>query len=253
MPTSDPLKPVAIVTGAGAPRIGNCVARTLAQRGYQLAIHAKSSQDQAEATARELQEAGAKAITIGGDLSKESDVCQMVQAVVEEYGHIEALVNSVGIFESSVLEEVTADDVLSHFNANTLATFLCCQKVGLQMVSQDHGGSIVNIGDWSIVRPYGDYSAYYPSKGAIPTLTRSFAVELARRNPCVRVNAVLPGPVLFPEDMPDEERKAEIAGTLVKRVGTPSNVADAVLFLLENDFITGVSFPVDGGRSIYSE
>ena len=129
MPTSDPLKPVAIVTGAGAPRIGNCVARTLAERGYQLAIHANRSQAQAEATARELEEAGAKAITIRGDLSKENDVRQMVHAVVEEYGHIEALVNSAGIFESSVLEEVAADDVRSHFNANTLTTFLCCQKV----------------------------------------------------------------------------------------------------------------------------
>jgi pteridine reductase len=251
--TSEQLKPVALVTGAGAPRIGNCVARVLAARGYQLAIHANHALKQAEKTVHELEESGTTAIAVRGNLAEEQEVHQLVQTVIERFGHIEALVNSAGIWKSGVLEDVTAEDVRSHFDVNTLATFLCCQKVGLQMVSQDHGGSIVNIGDWSIVRPCGDYSAYYPSKGAIPALTRSFAVELARRNPCVRVNAVLPGPVLFPENMPEDERQAEIAGTLVKREGTPRNVADAVAFLLENDFITGVSLPVDGGRSIYSE
>jgi pteridine reductase len=177
----------------------------------------------------------------------------MVHQVVDHFGHIEALVNSAGFWKSGILEDITTDDVRKHFDANSLGTFLCCQQVGLQMVSQDHGGSIVNIGDWSIVRPCGDYAAYYPSKGTIPTITRCFAVELARRNPCVRVNALLPGPVLFPDDMPEDERQAEIAGTLVKREGTPQNVASAVVFFLENDFITGVSLPVDGGRSIYSE
>jgi pteridine reductase len=118
------------------------------------------------------------------------------------------------------------------------------------MTNQPTGGAIVNIGDWATARPYLNYSAYFPSKGAIPTLTRDFAVELASRNPRVRVNAVLPGPVMLPPDLPEAERQAAIAGTLVRREGTPQHVADAVLFLLENDFITGVCLPVDGGRTI---
>lgn len=244
---------MAIVTGAGSPRIGNCVARVLAEQGYQLAVHANHSMEQAEQTVEELKAGGTDAIAVAADLSDESAIERMVHQVVDHFGHIEALVNSAGVWKAGVLEDVTADNVRKHFDANSLGTFLCCQQVGLQMVSQDHGGSIVNIGDWSIVRPCGDYAAYYPSKGTIPTITRCFAVELARRNPCVRVNALLPGPVLFPDDMPENERKAEIAGTLVKREGTPRNVADAVVFLLDNDFITGVSLPVDGGRSIYSE
>ncbi|HEV3025139.1 MAG TPA: SDR family oxidoreductase, partial [Pirellulales bacterium] len=129
---------------------------------------------------------------------------------------------------------------------------LCCRHVGLQMAAQESGGAIVNLGDWATVRPYLNYAAYFPSKGAIPTLTRDFAVELASRNPRVRVNAVLPGPAMLPEGLSDQERKAAIGATLVKREGSPHNVADAVLFLLRNDFVTGVCLPVDGGRSIYA-
>ena len=108
---------------------------------------------------------------------------------------------------------------------------------------------IINLGDWATVRPYLDYAGYFPSKGAIPTLTRNLAVELAHRNPRVRVNAVLPGPVMLPPDLPADERERVIRGTLVKREGSPQNVADAVVFLAENDFVTGVCLPVDGGTS----
>jgi pteridine reductase len=118
------------------------------------------------------------------------------------------------------------------------------------MTKQPDGGCIVNVGDWATERPYVDYAAYFPSKGAIPTLTRMFAVELARRNPRVRVNAVLPGPVMLPADLAPEEREAAIAATLVRREGSPQLVAKAVLSLVDNEFITGVCLPVDGGRTI---
>ena len=83
-------------------------------------------------------------------------------------------------------------------------------------------------------------------------MTRSMAVELASRNPNVRVNCILPGPVMLPPDMPEEEKRQAIAATLVKREGSPVNIAKAVLSFIDNDFITGVCFPVDGGRSIYA-
>jgi pteridine reductase len=120
------------------------------------------------------------------------------------------------------------------------------------MVAQPSGGCIINLGDWAEIRPYPDYSAYFPSKGGISVLTRNFAVELGLRNPNIRVNAILPGPVLLPEDLPQAERNEVIASTLVKREGRPENVAQAVLALIENDFITGVCLPVDGGRSVYA-
>jgi pteridine reductase len=139
-----------------------------------------------------------------------------------------------------------------HFEVNTLGTFLCSQQAGLAMVRQPEGGVIVNLGDWSIARPYLDYAAYFPSKGALDALTRSLAVELGTRNPKVRVNCVHPGPVMLPADLPPKERQASIAATLVKHEGSPENVVLAVLHLIDNDFITGASLPVDGGRSIYS-
>ena len=111
---------------------------------------------------------------------------------------------------------------------------------------------IVTLGDWAVERPYRDYAAYFPSKGAIPTLTRTFAVELGTRNPRVRVNCVLPGPVMLPADLPEYERRQAIDATLVKREGSPENVALAVLALVANDFVTGACLPVDGGRSIYA-
>jgi pteridine reductase len=120
------------------------------------------------------------------------------------------------------------------------------------MVQQPSGGSIITIGDWSIVRPYKNYAAYFPSKGAIPTLTRTLAVELGTRNPNVRVNCILPGPVMLPPELPEKERNAAIAATLVKREGSPDHVALAVLHFIDNDFLTGVTLPVDGGRTIYA-
>ncbi|MCS7047243.1 MAG: SDR family oxidoreductase, partial [Gemmataceae bacterium] len=132
----------------------------------------------------------------------------------------------------------------------TLGTFLCSQLVGLAMVKQPSGGCIVTVGDWATTRPYLNYAAYLLSKGAIPTLTRTLAVELARRNPAVRVNCVLPGPVMLPADLPPAERTEAIAGTLVQREGQPDHFVQAVLFLIDCDFVTGVCLPVDGGRTI---
>ena len=150
------------------------------------------------------------------------------------------------------LEDVTAADVRLHFDTNALGTFLCCQHVGLAMVGQPDGGVIVNVGDWAEVRPYTGYAAYFPSKGAVSATTRSLAVELGTRNPNVRVNAILPGPVMLPPDLPEAERREAINATLVKREGSPANVAQAVLAFLDNDFITGVCLPVDGGRTVYA-
>lgn len=244
--------PVALVTGSGAPRVGNCIARTLAQRGYRVIVHANHSMADAERTVRELQQQGADAIALSADVADEAAVTHLIDGVLDRFGRIDVLVNSAAIWKPNPLEQVTAAEVRQYLDVNTLGTFLCCQKAGLAMVRQEYGGAIVNMGDWATVRPYRNYAAYFPSKGAIPTLTRDLAVELAARNPRIRVNAILPGPVMLPSEMPEAERQATIAATLVQRVGSPQNVADAVMALVENDFITGVCLPVDGGRSCFT-
>jgi pteridine reductase len=242
---------VALVTGAGR-RVGRVIAAALAHSGYRMAVHAHHSFAAAQELVGDLEAEGHAALAVRGDLGDEKSLYEMVDRVHAHFHRIDALVNSAAIWQPGRLEEVTAADVRRHFDLNALGTFLCCQRVGLIMVDQVSGGGIVNIGDWAVCRPYRGYSAYFPSKGAVPTMTRMFAVELGRRNPNVRVNAVLPGPVMLPKDLPQAQRQAAIDATLVRREGRPEHVAHAVQFLLENDFVTGVSLPVDGGRTAYA-
>jgi pteridine reductase len=243
---------VALITGSGKRRVGWHIAQALAARGYTLAIHYHRSATEAEQTVAELRRAGADATTFRADLADEKAIGELVQRTLQEFGRIDVLVNAAAIWNRKRLDEVTAADVKQHFDINALGTFLCSQQVGLAMVKQQEGGSIITIGDWAIVRPYLGYAAYFPSKGAIPAMTRALAVELGTRNPNVRVNAILPGPVMLPSDLPAAERDQAINATLVKREGRPEHVALAALHFIDNDFLTGVCLPVDGGRSIYA-
>jgi pteridine reductase len=243
---------VALVTGSGKRRVGAVVADALARRGFALAIHYRTSGVEAAETAAELRAHGVAVTTIAADLADEVAVRAMIDQVIHEFGRLDLLVNCAAIWERKALEAVTAADVRQHFDINALGTFLCCQHAGLQMVRQPEGGLIVNIGDWAEVRPYTGYAAYFPSKGAVTAITRSMAVELGTRNPNIRVNAILPGPVMLPADFPEAEKQEVIQATLLKREGKPENVAQAVLAFLDNDFVTGVCLPVDGGRTIYA-
>jgi pteridine reductase len=243
---------VALVTGSGRRRVGWYVADALAGRGYALAVHYHKAGAEAAETVTAFQGHGVEVRAFQADLRDEAAVRSLVGGVLEVFGRIDVLVNCAAVWRGKRLEEVTAQDVLTHFEANALGTFLCSQHAGLAMVRQAEGGCIVNLGDWAVVRPYLNYAAYFPSKGAVVALTRSLAVELGTRNPRVRVNCILPGPVLLPPDLPEAERRQAIAATLVKREGSPTNIAQAVLALVENDFITGACLPVDGGRTVYA-
>jgi pteridine reductase len=243
---------VALITGSGRKRIGWHVAGALAERGYSVALHYHSSAADAEQSVAAFKERGVDAASFAADLTDEIQVRGLVESVKNRFGQIDVLVNCAAIWKPKRLEEVIADDVREHFDTNLLGTFLCCQQVGLMMVAQPDGGAIVNIGDWAAVRPYCNYAAYFASKGAIPALTRTMAVELGTRNPKVRVNCVLPGPVMLPLDLPEAERKRAVEATLVQHEGTPENVVQAVLYLIDNDFVAGDSITVDGGRSIYA-
>ncbi|HJZ92510.1 MAG TPA: SDR family oxidoreductase, partial [Gemmataceae bacterium] len=243
---------VALVTGSGKRRVGSAVADALARRGYAIAVHYRTSAVEADETVAALRSLGVEAEGFAADLTDEQAVRAMVQAVLARFGRIDVLVNAAAVWKRKPLEEVTAADVRLHFETNALGTFLCCQHAGLAMAKQPEGGVIVNIGDWAVVRPYLNYAAYFPSKGAVTTMTRSLAVELAQRNPRVRVNCILPGPVMLPPDLPEAERRQSINATLVKHEGSPLNIAQAVLAFVDNDFVTGVCLPVDGGRTVYA-
>jgi pteridine reductase len=243
---------VAIVTGSGKRRIGWHVAAALAARGYGLVVHYRSSAAEAAETVSNLTGAGAEAIAVGADLRDEQAVHGLVDQTLKRFGRVDVLVNCAATWSSKKLEEITAADVRASFETNTLGTFLASQQLGLVMTRQAEGGNIILLGDWAIKRPYLNYAAYFASKGTIPTLTRCLAVELGTRNPRVRVNCIMPGPVMMPRDVPEEERRQAIQGTLVRAEGKPENVVQAALFFIDNDFVTGTCLPVDGGRSIYA-
>jgi pteridine reductase len=243
---------VVLVTGSGRHRVGNAVAWGLGEAGYRVAIHYHRSQDEAAETISQMQAAGIEAAALPADVADEPQVEQMFDRVLERFGRLDALVTTAAIWNSRPLEQTTAEDVRRHFEVNTLGTFLCARRAGLILVKQPEGGAIVTFGDWAIRRPYPGYLAYFISKGAIPALTQALAVELAERNPRVRVNCLHPGPVLLPPDMDEAERNDILEATLLKQADRPDCVAHAVRFLLENEFITGACLPVDAGRTIYA-
>ncbi len=243
-------QPVALVTGAGRRRIGNAIVRTLARKGYSVGLHYHGSCDAARETAAEIEAGGGVAACFQADVSQEHQVERLFEEHLGRFGRLDVLITTAAIWEPGRLEDTNAGDIQRHFEINALGTFLCCRRGGLIMAQQPQGGAIVTVGDWAVVRPYRDYAAYFLSKGVIPTMTRMLAVELAARNPAVRVNAILPGPVMLPEDLPEDEKERVVAGTLLKREGSPESVAHTVLYLVENDYVTGVCIPVDGGRTI---
>jgi len=243
---------VALVTGSGKKRIGRHVAAALAERGYNLVVHYHTSESDALEAAAEFRQRGVEAMALQGDLCDEAAVRGLFQTTLDHFGRLDVFVHCAGLWGKGRLEAVTAADVRRNFEVNVLSTFLCAREAGLVMVRQPEGGCIVTLGDWAVVRPYLDHAAYFASKGAIPALTRCLAVELGTRHRGVRVNCIEPGPVLLPPDLPEPERREAIESTLVQREGSPDNIARAVLALIDNDFITGVSLPVDGGRSIFA-
>jgi pteridine reductase len=242
---------VALVTGSGKRRIGFHVAQALADRGYALVVHYRTVTEANEAVAG-FRTRGIQAIAVPADLTDETAVRALFQTTLERFGRIDVLVNCAAIWQPKRFEDVTAADVRLNFETNVLGTFLCAQEAGLTMVGQAEGGCIVNFGDWAEARPYLNYAAYFATKGAVPALTRCLAVELGTRNPRVRVNCILPGPVMMAPDLPEAERREAIASTLVQREGTGQDIARAVLCLIDNDFITGACLPVDGGRTVYA-
>lgn len=245
------LSKTALVTGSGRQRLGASLARHLAAQGFRIALHYHQSKAAAEATVKELNGAGTEAIALSADVTDQDQVEQMFAELIEQFGRLDVLVTTASTWLPTPLENLTAQQLRDSFDVNTLGTALCCREAGLIMAAQPTGGSIITVGDWSVERPYKDHLAYFISKGAIPALTRALAVELADRNPKVRVNCIHPGPVLFPEGLSESDRQQVIDATLLKQANCPEAFHQTVQFFIENNFITGVCLPVDGGRTIF--
>jgi len=218
-----------------------------------VALHANTSADRAERAAESWPARfDRSAHVVLGSLESDETCERIVDDTQRHFGRLDILVNSAAVWTPTPLEKVTGDEVRRYFQINSVAPFLCARAAARYMADQPTGGSIVNLGDWATVRPYADHAAYFPSKGAVETMTRSLAVELGHRQPRLRVNCIAPGPVMLGPDVPEETVEKLRESTIVRRIGDPADVAGAVVFLCESTFVTGVCLPVDGGRRIYA-
>lgn len=236
---------VALVTGAGV-RVGRAIALALAARGATLAVHYHASADDAEGTAAEARALGVVAQTFPADLGEVGAIQDLVTAVDAAFGRLDVLVNSAAIFPRTPWAEIDEAIWDQTQTLNLKAPFFTAWHA-VPLMRQDGGGTIINIADWAGLRPYKNYLPYVISKGGIVTLTKALAKELA---PDITVNAVAPGPVLLPEDFDLEAGERVARGTLLKRLGTPEDVASAVVYLAESNYVTGHVLVVDGGRLI---
>lgn len=244
--------PVAWITGSASNRVGRHIAKFFFQHGYRIVLHARTSIHEGELGILEFNRLRPEsAMLVTGDVADESFAQRSTEAIEATFGRLDILINSAAIWDPVPLDEVTKQELHRNYDANVIGTFLCSQQASRIMRLQPKGGSIINIGDWAIERPYAGFSAYFPSKAAIPGLTRCLAVELANIHPGIRVNAILPGPVKVPDEMTIEARKKLMQQCLLQREGTAQDVAEGALFLAEAPFITGVSLPIDGGRFLF--
>jgi pteridine reductase len=235
---------VALVTGAGK-RVGRAIAMALADRGATIAIHYRSSQTEADAGVAAIESQGGRARAFAADLESVTAIEQMVTDVISAFGRIDVLVNSASVFYRKPLEELTEADWDANLDTNLKAPFFLSKFAGLAMRRQG-AGKIVNIGDWAGIRPYNNYLPYTVSKSGLIGLTRALAKALA---PEVQINCVALGPVMPPDDYDAAEIEKLKRATLTKTLGSPEDVARAVLYLCEGtDFTTGSTLMLDGGR-----
>jgi pteridine reductase len=239
---------VVLITG-GAKRVGAAICRRMHAAGANLMLHYRASAGEARLLQAELNGARADSVAlIQADLLDLKAMPSLVEQTVQRFGRLDALVNNASSFYASPIGEITAavwDDLMG---TNLRAPLFLAQAAAPTLRKSQ--GAIVNIADIHADRPLKNYVVYSVAKSGLVALTRSLARELA---PEVRVNAVAPGPILWPDDASFDEvsRQRIISHTLLKREGTPDDIARTVHFLLADaTYMTGETINVDGGRHI---
>ena len=236
-----------LITGA-AKRVGHQIALGLARRGANIIVHYNSSAADARQAVAEIRKLGVDAAAVKADQTDARQVKRAVAQAIRELGEIDVLVASAAVFKKTPFDTLTEADWDLHIDANLKGPFLFALEIGRRMKQQKRAGKIVLFADWAAIRPYADYLPYCVSKAGVICLAKSLAKALG---PKVQVNAIAPGPILLPPDMGNAERQAVINATVVKRIGSPQDIVNSVLFLIEgSDFITGHTLLVDGGRLI---
>lgn len=228
-----------VIILTGVARIGLDVARALAKKGAKLAVTYMNT----------LPDLGSSVLYIKADLTSEEEVTKVIATTLEHYGQIDGLVHMAANYPRakwSELNDKTWDEAM---NPIARTAFLMSVAVGNELLKNDSNlNKIVLFSDWSVQsQPYKDYLPYNVAKSAVEGLTKSLAKELA---PKVQVNCIAPGPILKPNNLPDEENSEVMKNTPLEKWGGAEEITKAVLYLMDADFVTGQVLVVDGGRSI---
>lgn len=241
-------RPVALITG-GAKRIGNEIARTLAHKGWNIALHYRSSSDEAEETLRELDDLGGHHCILQADLAQESQTRAMFALAESRLGRVDAVINNAALFDYDDAHSFNSHKLNAHIQPNLAAPVILAQALYKHVTARDDGstGVVVNLLDQKLRNLNPDFLSYTLSKAALKTATMMLAQALAPR---VRVVGVSPGLTLpshlqTPEAFEKTHRMAPL-----KRSSSPEDIARSVLFLLESPSITGVDLAVDGGQHL---
>ena len=239
---------IVLITG-GAKRVGAATCRMLHARGARLMVHYRSSQAEAQALADELNQSRADSCAlVQGDLLHIERLPLLVEATLKQYGRLDVLVNNASSFYPTEVGQITAENWDDLIGSNLKAPLFLAQAAA-DALRHAHG-CIVNIADIHAERPLKTYVVYSIGKAGLVAMTKSLAHELG---PQVRVNAIAPGPIMWPENDPtfdDSERRRIIAHTALKREGSPEDIARTLEFLVyDAPYITGQILAVDGGRS----
>ncbi|MCX7643365.1 MAG: SDR family oxidoreductase [Armatimonadetes bacterium] len=236
---------VALVTGS-AKRLGRTIALALGERGCHIAVHYRKSEKEALETVAMLKMMGVKAHPFKADLTEEEQVKAMMDSVARTFGQLDILVNNAATFARTPFEQLNATVWRKFMDTNLTSVFLC-SRYAADLLSESGEGVIVNISDTAAFRPWTGFLPYCVSKAGVIALTLGLAKALA---PKVRVNCVALGTVLPPEEY-GENWKQEMSGkTLLQRLGAPEEAAQAVIFCITCDYLTGAIIPLDGGRHL---
>ena len=239
-------KKVVLITG-GAKRIGACIARYFHAKGFYVILHYNSSAKEAEQLKSDLLSIRKNSCrTIQANFSDESSINSALKDILESTERLDVLINNASGFFPTPIESATKEEWLTLLDTNATVPLLLIKS--LKPLLEDSKGCVINISDSEVDSGIPEYSLYTAAKAALESLTKSLAKELA---PNVRINAIAPGIILWPEDGAlDEEKKAEIVNkTALGREGEPDDIASATYLLYKSTYMTGQVLKIDGGRS----
>jgi len=240
----------AVVTGSSG-RLGGAITRALAEVGCNCICHYNRNKQKAEDLAEQIQALGVKAAAVGADLTEPEKIEKLFERAAE-LGTPQILINSAAVFSKQPLADVTFEEAQKIFNLNLTAPILTSRTFAKMVNSTfpEAGsvvGKIVNISDVGGIRPWAKYVLYCSSKAGLIGATKALAKELAPR---VCVNSIAPGVVTWPGDFDQSQKQRQLSFIPMKRIAEISEVTEAIIFLLKNDYITGQVLNVDGGRCI---